>query len=156
MSVRLLNNPPVRVIALVTIGLSLFFGWWFLGGKSVIQRYVEKMAEPWAEFQVPYNSVRLDGLQVTSGARILTICNKSQEDWRRILIQIDQGYVAALDKLGAGECKEVPIEKFAMTTWKRLPPPPALNVTKVEVLATVQRKGYASSSVHTPTSGAKQ
>jgi hypothetical protein len=123
----------------------VFLVWWFLGGRAVVKRMVDKMAEPWADFHVPSNAVPLEGLQVSLSGRTLTLCNKSKEGWSKILVQIDEGYLAAQDKLRPGECKEIPIENFATASWKRMPPSSELKVTNVEVLATVVRTGYASS-----------
>jgi len=156
MRVQLPQNPIARMFSIIVAFYCLFFAWWFLGGKSVVERLGNRMTEPWADFEVPDNAVHLEGLQVTSAARILTVCNKGKEDWNNVLIQIDKGYVAALDKLRIGECKQIPIETFATASWKRLPAPPGLEVTKVEVLATVARKGYAWSPPHNLPAGAKK
>ena len=63
------------------------------------------------------------------------------------LFKIDQGYLAALDHLQAGEFKQLPVRDFATESWKRIAPPTDLQVTRVAVLATVAQKGYAQKSL---------
>jgi hypothetical protein len=119
----------------------------FLGGKRATENLVREHTQPWAVFRLPGNPVPLQGLDASLETGAITICNRSGENWSGILIQIDQGYLAALKQLKAGECKQIPIQEFATESWKRMPPPRDLHVTRVAILAEEPHNGYVEKSL---------
>jgi hypothetical protein len=63
-------------------------------------------------------------------------------------VQIDDGYLAAVDRLQVGDCRQLNLFKdFTPESWKRMPPPRDLYVTRVSVLANVDEKRYAQKSL---------
>jgi len=125
------HNRLVRLCAILVIVPVLFLAWWFVFGKSVAEKFVRSRSKPWAVFQVPTNPTPLNGLEAKLAANIVTVCNRSDGEWNSVLVQIDQGYLAALDRLRSGECKQLPVRDFTTESWKRMPPPSDLQVTRV-------------------------
>ena len=119
----------------------------FLGSKPVLERFVRDRTKPWAVFQMPETPITLAGLEAKLAANVVTICNHDNREWSNVFVQIDQGYLATLDHLRVGECKQLAVQDFATESWKRLPPPRDLQVTRVAVLATVHEKRYAQKSL---------
>jgi hypothetical protein len=140
------RNRLVRLLAILVIVPAFFLASWFLFGKSAVEKFVRSRSKPWAVFQVPASPTPLTGLEAKLAANVVTVCNRSGGDWKSVLVQIDQNYLAALDHLQAGECKQLQVRDFATESWKRMPPPADLQVTRVAVLATVAQKGYAQKS----------
>jgi hypothetical protein len=133
-------------IVLSVCGLLLLVS--VLAGKRVLESFVRERTKPWAVFRVPQNPTPLAGLETALEANAVVICNRGEGDWSDVLIQIDQGYLAALDRLRKGECKQIPVHNFTTESWKRMPPPRDLQVTRVAVLANFVQKGYAARSVN--------
>lgn len=99
-------------------------------------------------FHVPESSVPLTGLEATLTGDVVTVCNHSNDEWSKVLVQIDEDYLASLDNLQIGSCKQLKVfEDFTTESWKRMPPPRNLYVTRVAVLATVNEKRYARKSL---------
>jgi hypothetical protein len=118
-----------------------------LAGKSVVENFVRERTKPWAVFRVPQNPTPLAGLETAVARNGVVVCNRSDADWIDVLIQIDQGYLAALDRLRKGECKQIPVHNFTTESWKRMPPPRDLKVTRVAIVANFVQQGYAARSV---------
>ncbi len=128
--------------------LSVLVTAWFLGGKSIVEKAVHNYTQPWAVFQVPETAVPLTGLDATLTGNVVTICNRSNDEWSKVLVQIDEGYLAGLDHLQIGSCKELKVfEDFTTESWKRMPPPRDLHVTRVAVITTVNEKHYVRKSL---------
>jgi hypothetical protein len=142
-----LKKLVIRSLAGVLILTFLLVVSWHAGGKHVFEEYVSDQTRPWAVFQVPANPMPLTGLDAKLAANIVTVCNRSNGEWNSVLVQIDQGYLASLDRLQPGECKQLPVRDFTTESWKRMPPPSDLQVTRVAVLATIAQKGYAQKSL---------
>ena len=133
---------------MVVAVVSLVFILWFLGGRSVVEKFVSERSQPWAVFQVPETATPLTGLDAKLSGNVVTICNHGNDKWSRVLVQIDEGYLAAIDRLRVGDCKELKVfEDFTTESWKRMPPPRDLYVTRVSVLANVDEKRYAQKSL---------
>jgi hypothetical protein len=106
----------------ITIGLpSLLVAIWYVGGKRLLENLVKAYSQPWAGFQVPANPTILTGLEAKLSADSVTVCNRSRRDWNNVGIQVDQGYLASLDRVRDGECKQIFIHDFASDAWKRMP-----------------------------------
>lgn len=125
----------------------LLIATWYAGGNRFAERIIQKHTQPWAVFQKPDNSVPLMGLDVKLGGGLVTVCNRGDAEWTRILVQIDQGYLAALDRLQSGECRKFQVREFTTESWKRMPPPSDLQVTRVAVLATIGQRAFAQKSL---------
>lgn len=144
------HNRLVRLFGILVVVSAIFLASWFVFGRSAVEKFIQSRSKPWAVFQVPANPTPLTGLEAKLTANIITVCNRSDGEWNRVLVQIDQGYLAAFDHLRAGECKQLPVRDFATESWKRMPPPSDLQVTRVAVLATVAQKGYGQKSLLDP------
>lgn len=131
----------------VLVCLLFVLWWWGLGGKRTIQGVVEHYSQPWAVFRVPDNPQPLLGLEATATADGILLCNKGDADWSAVLVQIDDGYLAAVDTLRIGECRGIALREFATESWKRMPPSPATRITHISVLATIQKRAYVSKHV---------
>jgi hypothetical protein len=142
------RNPIFWLFAGLAV-LCLFPLVWFLGGKSAVEHFVLERTRPWAVFIVPDDSMPLPGLEAKLSAGGVTICNRGAADWNKVLIQIDQGYLTSLDHLRADRCAEIPVYEFKTESWKRMPPPADLQITRVRVLATVAQTSYAQKSLLT-------
>ena len=145
------SGQPVRLLrvlaAVVAVSL-VFLIAWVGGGKSIVQKEVHDLAQPWAVFQVPESAVLLTGLDATLTGNAVTVCNHSNDEWSKVLVQIDEDYLASLDHLQIGSCKQLKVfEDFTTESWKRMPPPRDLHVTRVAVLATVSEKRYGRKSL---------
>jgi hypothetical protein len=143
------RTQPLRVLSAVVVAvLSVVLIAWFLGGKSIVEKAVHNRTQPWAVFQVPETAVPLTGLEATLTGNVVTICNRSNDAWSKVLVQIDEDYLAELDHLQIGSCKQLNVfEDFTTESWKRMPPPRDLHVTRVAVLANVDEKRYARKSL---------
>ena len=99
-------------------------------------------------FRVPETAPPLTGLDAKLSGDVVTICNHGNDEWSKVLVQIDAGYLAAIDLLQVGDCKQLKVfEDFTTESWKRMPPPRDLYVTRVAVLANVDQKRYAQKSL---------
>jgi hypothetical protein len=129
-------------VLLVVLLLVLIFR--SLGGKSVVEKFIRERTQPWAVFQVPEGAAPLTGLDATLANDVLTVCNRGNETWSKVLLQIDGGYLAAIDRLPVGDCRQLKVsEDFRTESWKRMTPPRDLYVTRVAVLADVDKTRYA-------------
>ncbi len=143
----MLRKLAVRMFATIFALTCLFALAWYVGGKDIVENFVQNHTQPWAVFQVPENPTPLVGLDATIAGNTVTVCNRSNADWNRVLVQVDQGYLAALDRLRTGECRRIPVRDFVTESWKRMPPPRDFQVTRVAVLANVLQRGYAKKSL---------
>lgn len=84
--------------AVLVAVLSVVLIAWFLGGKSIVEKSIHKRTQPWVVFQVPETPVPLTGLEATQTGNLVTVCNRSNDDWSKVLVQIDEGYLAGLDQ----------------------------------------------------------
>jgi len=137
------QNPIVRLLLVIVALVCSFFLVWVFGGKRLAASFIHENTQPWAVFRIPQTPVPLPGLEASLEADVVTICDKGTENWSDVLVQIDQGYLAALNQLKPGECKQIPVHDFATESWKRMPPPKDLQVTRVAVLATNPANGYS-------------
>lgn len=141
------QNSALRILVIVFFATCLLFILWLAGGRKMVENIVDELTQPWAVFQVPGNAIPIEGMHASLESGVITICNVSRDDWNHVLIRIDQGYLAALDHLKNGECKRIPVSNFATESWKRMPPPRDLIVSRVAVMATVPRVGYAENQL---------
>ena len=142
-----LGKAARGILVAVSVLILLLFAVWYTGGNRIAEQFVQRHTQPWAVFQEPKNALPLTGLQARLAGGIVTLCNGSDDEWTHILVQIDQDYLAAVDRLSVGECKHIPVSEFATESWKRMPPPADLKVTRAAVLATVLRRGYAEKAL---------
>ena len=141
---RLLRVLSVVVIAVVSVVLIA----WFLGGNTIVEKAIHNRTQPWAVFQVPETAVQLTGLEASLTGNVVSICNRSNDELSNVLVQIDKDYLAELDNLQIGSCKQLNVfEDFTTESWKRMPPPRDLHVTRVAVLATANGKRYVRKSL---------
>ena len=145
----LVQKLALRILAAIFVTTCLLFILWLAGGKKIVENIVHDRSQPWATFRVPDDAIPLEGLHARLEAGVVTICNSGWREWSHVLVQIDRGYLAALDHLKNGECKQIPIHDFATESWKRMPPPHDLTVTRVAVLAAVARNSYAEQQLVT-------
>lgn len=138
------HKISIIVITAVTVVIALMV-FMAVGGQSWIHTMIS--TEDWAEFKIPTDVLPLPNAEFKVSSESVTICNRSTERWSNLLAQIDGGYLAEVESLSVGECKEIPIEKFARPSWKRLPAYRGLKITKVELLASVLRRAYTSQQV---------
>jgi hypothetical protein len=109
------RKPRVRLLAVI-LGLACLLALtWYVGGKGIVETFVQNHTQPWAVFHVPDNPTPLAGLDAKIAANTITLCNRSNDHWNNVLVQIDQGYLAALDHLRSGEFKQMPVHDFART-----------------------------------------
>jgi hypothetical protein len=142
------SGQPTRVLAALVAALSVALIAWFVGGKAIVEKAVQNRAQPWAVFQVPESVVPLTGFEATLTGNVVTVCNHSNNEWNKVLVQIDEDYLASLDHLQVGSCKQLKVfGDFTTESWKRMPPPRDLHVTRVAVLATVNERRYARKSL---------
>lgn len=133
--------------AAATVGaIALLTTSWFVG-RRYVENVVRERTQPWAVFHAPTNPMALGGLEAKLGDNAVTLCNRSNSDWGDILAQIDQGYLARLERLHAGECKVIPVHSFATESWKRLPPPRDLYVSRLAIVTYLPRNGYVVKSL---------
>src|SRR6267378_4335856 len=71
----------VRVLSAAVAVLSVLVTAWFLGAKSIVEKAVHSRTQPWAVFQVPETAVPLIGLEATLTGNVVTICNRSNDEW---------------------------------------------------------------------------
>jgi hypothetical protein len=121
--------------------IALLTSAWFVG-RRYVENFVRRRMQPWAVFHLPANPTVLSGLEAQLVDNTVTLCNRSNSDWDGILAQIDNGYLASLDRLRAGECKAVPVHAFATESWKRMPPPRDIYVSRVAIVTHLPRNGY--------------
>ena len=61
-------------------------------------------------------------------------------------MQIDQGYLANLDRR-AGECRANRVRDFVTESWKRMPPPRDLYVSRGAITTRIPQAGYVEKFV---------
>src|SRR5207237_1901854 len=124
---RLLNSRIRVLIALLTVVLVAVIFW--LGkGKALF----DARTKPWASFQVPPNAVELNA-EIRVADQTVTLCNRSQTDWSSVLVQMNSGFLAKVDRIPPAGCQELRVADFASPTWKRLPPPNDMRPHNIEV-----------------------
>lgn len=131
-----------QCLAFVLGAFVLLTSSWMVG-RHYVDQFVKDRAQPWAVFQIPVHPTVLDGLEVKLANDTVTFCNRTNSDWDDILAQIDQGYLARLDRLRAGECRAIRVQDFATESWKRMPPPRDLYVSRVAIITHIPQAGYA-------------
>jgi hypothetical protein len=114
---------------------------WF----NVGVRFADIFFEPWATFRVPKDAGVL-ATDIAVSGRDIQICNRSSQQWKGTLIQLNGSFLAELGRLQSSECRHLNVKDFAYPSWKKLPPPNDLVPRKVEVLASSEGMGYASRS----------
>jgi hypothetical protein len=133
----LLNSRMRVLIAMLTVIL-LGVVFWFGKGEALFDAKIQ----PWASFYVPPSAVPLN-VQITVLDQTVTLCNQTQEDWSDILVQMNGGFLAKVDRLSPAACQHLRVADFASPSWKRLPPPNNMRPHSVEVIAGTNRRGYA-------------
>jgi hypothetical protein len=132
-----------RIAGAVVLGALVLVVGVLLVGRSRVLNLVS--TRDWVTFEVPPNAAPLDAeFEVKSEG--VTVCNRGPESWKDILVQINGLYVAQLDLLGNGDCKQIPFSQFEMKSWKRNPGYPNMRVSRIEVLASTSQRGYSSRS----------
>jgi len=81
------------VVAVASLAL------WFIGGRSVVEKFVRNRTQPWAVFRVPETTPPLHWLEAKLSGDVVTICNHGNDKWSKVLVQIDAGYLAAIGLL---------------------------------------------------------
>src|ERR1700674_2065581 len=88
MTPELVQRIAARLLA-VFLGLGCLLTLaWYMGGKRIAENFVRKKTQPWAVFQVPENPASLDGLDVMLAANNVTLCNRTEGNWNKVLVQI--------------------------------------------------------------------
>jgi len=141
-------NSFVRIFAAVIVVLIVLGAAWLLGGRTLLESAVQKYSQPWANFDIPRESVPITGLQVTRMDDAITVCNRSSDEWKDVLLKTNEDYLSHLDKLRQGECRQIPVKNFTTASWKRMPPPREFRISSIEVLATVAKRGYGRGDVN--------
>jgi hypothetical protein len=132
-----------RIAGAVALGALVLVVAVLLAGRSRVLGLIS--TRDWVSFEVPANAVPLNAdFEVTSEG--VTVCNRGPEPWKDILVQINGLYVAELDFLKSGDCKQIAFSRFEMKSWKRNPGYPKMHVSRIEVLASDLRRGYSSRS----------
>lgn len=132
-----------RIAGAVVVGALVLVIAVLLVGRSKVLGLIS--TRDWVTFEVPANAVPLKAdLEVTSEG--VAVCNRGPESWKDILVQINGLYVAQLDSLKNGDCKQIAFGRFEMKSWKRDPGYPNMRVSRIEVLASDSRRGYSSRS----------
>jgi hypothetical protein len=126
----------------VALGAFVLLANSWMVGRRYVDQLVKDRTQPWAVFRVPLNPTVLNGVDVKLADDTVTLCNRTNSDWDDILVQIDQGYLASLDRLRAGECKAIRVQDFATESWKRMPPPRDLYVSRLALVTHVPANGY--------------
>lgn len=130
-----------RIGGAVALGALLLVIAVLLAGRSKVLDLIS--TRDWVSFEVPADAVPLNAdFEVTSEG--VTVCNRGPESWKDILVQINGLYVAELDFLKNGDCKQIAFSRFEMKSWKRIPGYPNMRVSRIEVLASASRRGYSS------------
>lgn len=136
-----------RILSVVFIVLVLLSLLWFAGGKTWADQFLSRfLTEPKDEFIVPAAKMPLN-VAVTEDREEVTVCNRGAEPWDGTLIRINEGYLAKMKSLGAGDCARIKKASFLSTDWKHLPAAPDLQVTEVEILSRFSGVGYAKQQV---------
>ena len=132
-----------RIVGAVALGALILVIAVLLAGRSKVLGLIS--TRDWVSFEIPANAVPLNAdFEVTSDG--ITVCNRGQESWKDILVQINGLYVAEVGLLKNGDCKQIAFSGFEMKTWKRIPGYPNMRVSRIEVLASASRRGYSSRS----------
>ena len=133
-----------RIAGTVVVGVLVLIVALLVVGRSKVLGLIS--TRDWTNFEVPSNAVPLNAdFEVTSAG--VTVCNHGPESWKDISVQINGLYVAQLDLLKNGDCKQITFGRFEMKTWKRDPGYPNMRVSRVEVLASDPRRGYSGRSL---------
>jgi hypothetical protein len=126
----------------VVLGAFLLVAISWTVGRRYVDQLVKDRTQPWAVFRVPVNPTVLNGFDVKLADDTVSLCNHTKSDWDDIFVQIDQGYLASLDRLPAGECRAIRVQDFATESWKRMPPPRDLYVSRVAITTHIPQAGY--------------
>jgi hypothetical protein len=132
-----------RIAAAVVLGALALVIVVLLIGRSKVVGLIS--TEDWVSFKVPADVTPLEA-DFRETADGVTVCNLGAEPWNEILIQINGLYVAELDSLKNGDCKQMAFSRFEMKSWKRLRGYPGMRVSRIEMLASASQRGYSSRS----------
>lgn len=133
---KLINSRTRLLIAMLTVVL-ITVVLWFAKGEELFNAQMK----PWATFAVPAHPGSLEA-QITVVNQDVTLCNRSQTQWTDILIQLNGGFLAKLESLAPGDCRQLNVRDFASPTWKRLPPARNATPHTIEVIASSTETGY--------------
>ena len=123
----------IVMLSIVLVAVVVWIAW----GKSAFDR----STGPWATFNVPPGAEPLKAEIVVRGSAV-RICNRDSTEWDDILVRIDGGYLAKIEKLQPTQCSEIPLADFAYSSWKRMPPPKGMVPKTIEAVVTMRRRAY--------------
>jgi hypothetical protein len=109
------------------------------------------------QFKAPDGAIALQEAELKASSAEMTVCNRSVKRWSNLQVQISTVgtiyeeslpahppvYTAEIQNLDGGKCEEIPMGDFVDPNPKRLKAYRGIRVTKIEVLADVQRRAYA-------------
>jgi len=109
------------------------------------------------QFKVPDDAIALQEPELKASSEEITVCNHGVKRWSNLQVQISTvgaiyeeslpphapAYTAQIDHLDGGKCNGIPIGDFVDPSPKRLKAYRGIRVTKIEVLADIQRRAYA-------------
>lgn len=109
------------------------------------------------QFKVPDDAIALQEPELKASSEEITVCNHGVKRWSNLQVQISTvsaiydeslpphapAYTAQIDHLDGGKCKGIRIGDFVDPSPKRLKAYRGIRVTKIEVLADIQRRAYA-------------
>lgn len=138
---RTLRIVLVTVIATFSV-IAIFM---YAGGRTYILRKLSGWHE-WADFNVPSDALPLRA-DVKINPQEVVICNIGNVPWKHSLVRITDGYVAEIDQLAAGKCRNFELNEFRTNSWKKMPPPKGMVIKEVEILTSVTEKAYVKRSL---------
>jgi hypothetical protein len=133
----------VLVTALVTFAIIAAF--MCAGGRAYLLKRLSGWHE-WADFTVPSDALPLRADVKVNPPRVV-ICNTGNGPWKHSLVRITDGYLAEIDELAEGKCRDFDLNDFRTNSWKKMPPPKGLVIKDVEILTSVTEKAYLKRSV---------
>jgi len=131
------------VTAIITfLAIAVFI---YAGGRSYLLRKASGWHE-WADFTVPSDALPLRADIKVNLPKVI-ICNTGNGPWRHSLVRITEGYLAEVDELAEGKCRNLDLKDFRTNSWKRMLPPRDIVITEVEILTDITEKAYVKRSV---------
>jgi len=137
------------LLAIAALGL-LVLAYWSIRahGERLLTRF---LASTEIQFNVPDQPIPLLA-DVAVHTEHVTICNRGKNEWTNLIIRVtdrfggnpsyDAPYFAQLKAVSPGGCADIAYSDFRSAGWKEIPAPAALNVVRVEILASVTGLGY--------------
>ncbi len=155
LSVRRILIRLKRIAIGLFVGLAACLVLWLLVGRERIDRFIsEHLTKPWAVFEVPSRPLPLEA-EVLVGKNGLTLCNRGSARWSDVLVRISDRvsmgdaeplgpftYLSRVKTVEPSGCVEVPWGSFFSPGWKKIPAPRKVNISQVEILASVSGKAY--------------